>query len=69
MVPPIRKPVFTNYKELYSLLKKIFQMYDDISNKVIDIYLAERLNGISANGAWTITENAIRNTGEWRSKH
>ncbi|MBO9151594.1 hypothetical protein ACFOTA_05210 [Chitinophaga sp. GCM10012297] len=38
---PIRKPVFTNYKELYALLKKIFQKYDDIGNKVIDIYLAE----------------------------
>jgi hypothetical protein len=38
---PVRKPAFTNYKELYSLLKKIFQKYDDIGNKVIDIYLAE----------------------------
>ncbi len=38
---PISKPVFTNYKELYALLKKIFQKYDDIGNKVIDIYLAE----------------------------
>ena len=40
-----------------------------IATWIFDIYLAERLNGISPNGAWTITENAIRNTGEWRSKH
>ena len=40
-----------------------------IATWIFDIYLAERLNGISANGAWTITENAIRATDEWRSKH
>jgi len=40
-----------------------------IATWIFDIYLTERLNGISPNGAWTITENAIRNTGEWRSKH
>ena len=40
-----------------------------IATWIFDIYLAERLNGISANGAWTITENAIRATNEWRSKH
>ena len=40
-----------------------------IATWIFDIYLSERLNGISPNGAWTITENAIRNTGEWRSKH
>ena len=40
-----------------------------IATWVFDIYLAERLNGISPNGAWTITENAIRATDEWRSKH
>lgn len=40
-----------------------------IATWIFDIYLSERLNGISANGASTITENAIRNTGEWRSKH
>ena len=40
-----------------------------IATWIFDIYLAERLNGISPNGAWTITENAIRNTNEWRSKH
>jgi hypothetical protein len=40
-----------------------------IATWIFDIYLAERLNGISPNGAWTITENAIRATDEWRSKH
>ena len=35
------KPSFTNYKELYALLKKIFSKYDEISNKVIDLYLEE----------------------------
>ena len=40
-----------------------------IATWIFDIYLSERLNGISPNGAWTITENAIRNTAEWRSKH
>jgi hypothetical protein len=40
-----------------------------IATWIFDIYLSERLNGISPDGAWTITENAIRNTGEWRSKH
>jgi hypothetical protein len=40
-----------------------------IATWIFDIYLSERLNGISPNGAWTVTENAIRNTDEWRSKH
>jgi Astacin (Peptidase family M12A) len=40
-----------------------------IATWIFDIYLAERLNGISPNGAWTITENAIRSTNEWRGKH
>ena len=40
-----------------------------IATWIFDIYLAERLNGISPNGAWTITENAIRATDEWRGKH
>lgn len=41
-MPPVpEKPSFTNYKELYALLKKIFTMYDDICNKVIDLYLEE----------------------------
>jgi hypothetical protein len=40
-----------------------------IATWIFDIYLSERLNGISPNGAWTVTENAIRNTNEWRSKH
>ncbi|WP_298709830.1 hypothetical protein [Chitinophaga sp.] len=39
--PAIPMPVFTNYKELYAALKKIFGMYEDIGNKVIDIFLAE----------------------------
>lgn len=40
-----------------------------IATWIFDIYLAERLNGISPTGAWTVTENAIRNTNEWRTKH
>ncbi len=40
-----------------------------IATWIFDIYLSERLNGISPNGAWTITENAIKNTNEWRGKH
>ena len=40
-----------------------------IATWIFDLYLTERLNGISPNGAWTITENAIRATDEWRSKH
>jgi hypothetical protein len=40
-----------------------------IATWIFDIYLAERINGISPNGAWTITENAIRATDEWRRKH
>lgn len=40
-----------------------------IATWIFDIYLAERLNGISPNGAWTVTENAIRATNEWRGKH
>jgi hypothetical protein len=40
-----------------------------IATWIFDIYLAERLNGISPNGAWTITENAIKATNEWRGKH
>ncbi|WP_119079457.1 hypothetical protein [Chitinophaga alhagiae] len=39
--PSPGKPSFTNYKELYALLKKIFTKYDEISNKVIDLYLEE----------------------------
>ena len=40
-----------------------------IATWIFDIYLNERLRGISANAAWTVTENAIRATDEWRSKH
>lgn len=36
---------------------------------VFDIYLNERLHGSSATAAWTLTENAIRGTDEWRRKH
>jgi hypothetical protein len=43
--------------------------FQGIAVWIFDIYLAERLNGISHNAAMIITENAIRNTGEWRSKH
>jgi hypothetical protein len=43
--------------------------FQGIAVWIFDIYLAERLNGISHSAAMTITENAIRNTGEWRSKH
>jgi hypothetical protein len=34
-----------------------------------DPHLPPSVNGISPNGAWTITENAIRATNEWRGKH
>jgi hypothetical protein len=40
-----------------------------IATWIFDIYLNERLRGISPNAAWTLTENAIRATDEWRSKH
>jgi hypothetical protein len=40
-----------------------------IATWIFGVYLPERVNGISPNGAWTLTENAIRSTGEWRSKH
>ena len=40
-----------------------------IATWVFDIYLAERLRGISPAAAWTLTENAIKATDEWRSKH
>jgi hypothetical protein len=36
---------------------------------VFDVYLSERLRGSSAAASWTITENAIRSTDEWRRKH
>ncbi|WP_109698962.1 hypothetical protein [Chitinophaga deserti] len=39
--PSFPTPAFTNYKELYAALKMIFSMYEDIGNKVIDIFLAE----------------------------
>ena len=40
-----------------------------IATWIFDIYLAERLNGVSASAAWTLTENSIRATDEWRRKH
>ncbi len=36
---------------------------------IFDVYLNERLSGTSATAAWTLTENAIRATDEWRQKH
>jgi hypothetical protein len=36
---------------------------------IFDIYLAERLRGVSPEASWTITENAIKATDEWRRKH
>jgi hypothetical protein len=36
---------------------------------VFDVYLNQRLTGASPTAAWTVTENAIRATDEWRSKH
>jgi hypothetical protein len=36
---------------------------------IFDVYLSQRLTGASPNAAWIITENAIRATDEWRSKH
>jgi len=40
-----------------------------IATWVFDVYLSERLRGTSANAARVLTQNAIRNTEEWRSKH
>lgn len=40
-----------------------------IATWVFDVYLAERLRGTSVTAAWTVTENAIRATDEWRRKH
>jgi hypothetical protein len=40
-----------------------------IATWVFDVYLNERLRGISASTSWVITENAIRATDEWRRKH
>lgn len=33
----VKKPQFSNYKELYSLLKKVFEMYADIRIKMIEV--------------------------------
>jgi hypothetical protein len=40
-----------------------------IATWVFDVYLNERLRGMSPGTAWVVTENAIRATDEWRSKH
>jgi hypothetical protein len=40
-----------------------------IATWVFDVYLNQRLTGASPTAAWTVTENAIRATDEWRSKH
>ena len=40
-----------------------------IATWLFDVYLAERLRGTSVNAAWTLTENAIKATDEWRRKH
>jgi len=40
-----------------------------IATWVFDVYLNNRLRGASPVAAWTLTENAIRATDEWRRKH
>jgi hypothetical protein len=40
-----------------------------IATWIFDVYLNQRLTGASTAAAWTMTENAIRATDEWRSKH
>jgi hypothetical protein len=40
-----------------------------IATWIFDVYLNQRLTGGSPNAAWQLTENAIRSTDEWRSKH
>lgn len=36
---------------------------------VFDVYLTERLRGISPTASWTIVENEIRSSDEWRRRH
>ena len=43
--------------------------FQGIATWIFDVYLNQRLTGASPNAAWQITENAIRATDEWRSKH
>ena len=43
--------------------------FQGIATWIFDVYLNQRLAGASPNAAWQLTENAIRATGEWRSKH
>lgn len=43
--------------------------FTGVATWIFDVYLAERLRGTSANAAWTLTENAIKATDEWRKKH
>lgn len=40
-----------------------------IATWIFDVYLNERLRGMSSTAAWTVVENAIRSTDEWRRKH
>jgi hypothetical protein len=40
-----------------------------IATWVVDVYLGARLSGVSAQGAWSGVEQAIRASDEWRSKH
>jgi hypothetical protein len=43
--------------------------FSAIATWIFDVYLTERLRGISAAAAWTLTRNAIQETEEWRRKH
>jgi hypothetical protein len=43
--------------------------FSGIATWIFDVYLSERLRGISPSAAWLVTENAIRATDEWRRKH
>jgi hypothetical protein len=36
---------------------------------IFDVYLNQRLSGGSPEAAWVVTQNAIRETDEWRRKH
>jgi hypothetical protein len=40
-----------------------------IATWIFDVYLNQRSSGASPAAAWTLTENAIRATDEWRRKH
>jgi hypothetical protein len=36
---------------------------------IFDVYLNERLRGVSPTASWVMLENSIRATDEWRRKH